>query len=215
MLAGTRSWLYVCTKSYILHASAVCLFNSLKIFNILYLISTIWYAYSRKKYMALNNCIELLKKITNVILYCNTSLNYKCYSTIVYSSILQKIYQKYFQWIFYYAWSCWTSRLEVWQLRELLDCYVRPINLGIISSRIKLGPGCIVHGGITHVSNILKKHCMLWLWYIVSITDSSMSWYNADYRKRFPEMWLFKLETLVSELTECLHNDKDDAVECS
>lgn len=53
--------------------------------------------------MALNNCIELLKKITNFILYCNTSLNYKCYSTIVYSSILQKIYQKYFQWIFYYA----------------------------------------------------------------------------------------------------------------
>lgn len=157
MLAGTRSWLYVCTKSYILHASAVCLFNSLKIFNILYLISTIWYAYSRKKYMALNNCIELLKKITNVILYCNTSLNYKCYSTIVYSSILQKIYQKYFQWIFYYAWSCWTSRLEVWQLRELLDCYIRPINLSIISSRIKLGPGCIVHGGITRVSNILKK----------------------------------------------------------
>ena len=59
--------------------------------------------YRRKKFMALNNCIELLKKITNVILYCNTSLNYKCYSTIVYSSILQKIYQKYFQWNFYYA----------------------------------------------------------------------------------------------------------------
>ena len=174
--------------------------------------------------MALNNCIELLKKITNFILYCNTSLNYKCYSTIVYSSILQKIYQKYFQWIFYYAWSCWTSRLEVWQLRELLDCY-HAWRLSIINLRIKkyiafIGPRCIVHGGITRVSNIFKKtteteDCMLWLWYIVSITDSSMSWYNADYRKRFPEMWLFKLETLVSELTECLHNDKDDAVECS
>lgn len=111
--------------------------------------------------MALNNCIELLKKITNVILYCNTSLNYKCYSTIVYSSILQKIYQKYFQWNFYYAWSCWTSTLEVWQLRELLDCYpawrLSTINLRIKKYIAFIGPRCIVHGGITRVSNIFKK----------------------------------------------------------
>lgn len=174
--------------------------------------------------MALNNCIELLKKITNVILYCNTSLNYKCYSTIVYSSILQKIYQKYFQWNFYYAWSCWTSRLEVWQLRELLNCYhawrLSTINLRIKNTLHSLVQGVLYMEGLPVYQTSLKKpteteDCMLWLWYIVSITDSSMSWYNADYRKRFPEMWLFKLETLVSELTECLHNDKDDAVECS